>query len=193
MTTRHSELALVLICVNVDGVLYLLFHRHRKWGDWSLVGGHVEAGEEGDWLGTAMREAGEELAPLQPRIDFVVEPLSMDALKWGPVPSRAKNNVPTVYAVKYYWLRFLADPATALGRLDPREFALIRLDDLESSRATISVSDTFERFAATLGSHLRNLPCSWPTPIHAASLPGPLERVVHNESWSPRPPKVAAR
>jgi len=179
---RRSKLALVLICVNIDGAPYLLFHRHRKWGDWSLIGGHVEPSEEGNWLIAATREAGEELAPLRPCVDFVIEPFPMAPIEWGPVPSRTKDNIPTIYIVQYYWLRFLRDPATALAQLDPRDFVLIRLSDIDAAQARIGVSDTFERFAASLGNHIRDLPCSWSAPIHGRALPRGLERVTGNDS-----------
>ena len=63
VTERHSDLALVLARVDVDGTPHWLLRRHAKWGDWSLIGGHVEPGEGDDWTLTAVREANEELEP----------------------------------------------------------------------------------------------------------------------------------
>lgn len=193
MTTRRSELALVLVCVNIDGVPHLLFHRHRKWGDWSLIGGHVEPGEEKDWLLTAIREADEELTPLRHNVDFVIEQFpSMNQVEWGPVPSRAKGNVPTIYAVRYYWLRFVAEPVASLARLNPRDFVLVRLSDLQTAHTSITVSNTFERFAWALGPQLDVLPCAWPTSIHRDTLPSHLDRLVQSGARSPGPRRVAS-
>lgn len=193
MNSRHSKLALVLICVDIDGTPHLLFHRHRKWGDWSLVGGHVEPGEEADWQSTATREAEEELAPLRANADFIVEPLPTAPIEWGPVPSRSKGNAPTTYSVRYYTLRFLHDAATSLCRLDPREFVLVQLEDLEAPTPKFSMSDTFERFAASLGRRLRELPRSWPSPTRSAVLPATLERFAHVDPSASRAPQAAAR
>ena len=89
VTERHSDLALVLARVDVDGTPHWLLRRHAKWGDWSLIGGHVEPGEGDDWTLTAVREANEELEPLICGVDFVIEPLPLDVSSWGPVASRS--------------------------------------------------------------------------------------------------------
>src|SRR4051812_11686764 len=60
---RKVALAHVVVKFQVAGDSYYLLHRHRKWGDWSFVGGHVESGEEGLWVRTAVRETEEELHP----------------------------------------------------------------------------------------------------------------------------------
>jgi hypothetical protein len=125
VSVRHSDLALVLARIDVDGTPHWLLRRHPKWGDWSLVGGHVEADEQGDWLLTAVREANEELEPLVHGIDFVVRPLSVALSSWGPVASRSAGGAPTNYRARWYQARFLRDPAECLGRLPNEDFALI--------------------------------------------------------------------
>lgn len=108
-----------------------MLHRHPKWGDWSLVGGHVEQGEEDDWLKTASREAEEELAPLTLGGDFTVEPLPVE-LRWGPCPSRSAGGMPTEYRARYFVLRFLKDPREILDVLPESEFRLVPIDEVES-------------------------------------------------------------
>ena len=96
---RRSDLAFVLPKLRIAGADYLLLHWHAKWGDWSLLGGHVEAGEEEDWSRAAVREANEELAPLRSGADFTVERQALSQLEWGPVPSRSHDNTPTISGI----------------------------------------------------------------------------------------------
>lgn len=128
---RHSDIAYVLIRLRSEGKDCFMLHRHPKWGDWSLVGGHVEQGEEDDWLKTASREAEEELAPLTLGGDFTVEPLPVE-LRWGPCPSRSAGGMPTEYRARYFVLRFLKDPREILDVLPESEFRLIPIDEVES-------------------------------------------------------------
>ena len=53
MSIRQPDLALVVARIDVDGTPHWLLRRHPKWGDWSLVGGHVEPDEVLDWMLTA--------------------------------------------------------------------------------------------------------------------------------------------
>lgn len=129
---RHSDIAYVLIRLRSGGQDCFMLHRHPKWGDWSLVGGHVEEGEEDDWLKTAAREAEEELAPLTLGGDFTVEPLPVE-LHWGPCPSRSAGGAPTEYRAKYFVLRFLKDPREMLGALPESEFRLMPIDEVEGN------------------------------------------------------------
>ena len=175
MDVRQSHLALVVIHLNVEGLPHLLFHRHPKWGDWSLIGGHVESDEETNWHVAAQREADEELAPLRLGEDFAVETKWNGELKWGPVPSRAKNNVPTIYVARYYLLRFLVDPSEALARLNPHDFALVRAPDGSWPFGNL-VSDTFERFAATLHHRFEDVPLSWSRLLTWRQLEGKVQR-----------------
>jgi 8-oxo-dGTP pyrophosphatase MutT (NUDIX family) len=54
---RHSELALVLIRLKVNADPCHVLIRHKKWGDWSFVGGHVEPDEKNDWARAAVRDS----------------------------------------------------------------------------------------------------------------------------------------
>ena len=126
---RRSDIAYVIIALRKDGEDHLLLHRHAKWGDWSLVGGHVEPGEEHDWLVVARREAGEELAPLRAGEHFEVERIPL-SLEWGPEPSRSAHGEPTYYHAEYFVLRFTENPVELLRRLPSSDFRLVRLRDL---------------------------------------------------------------
>jgi hypothetical protein len=121
---RHSELAHVVIRVTVGGRRYLLLRKNTKWNDWSLVGGHVEPGEEGDWARTAVRECEEELAPLKHTKDFVVVPLLRQPITWGPVASRSAAGAPTRYTAQFFALEFCRDAEECLARLPVQDFCL---------------------------------------------------------------------
>lgn len=128
---RHSDVAYVLIHLRAGGRNCVMLHRHPKWGDWSLVGGHVEPGEEDDWLATAAREAGEELAPLTLGTDFDVERLDVE-LQWGPCESRSAGGMLTEYRAQYFVLRFSKDPRALLPALQESEFRLLPIEAIEA-------------------------------------------------------------
>jgi 8-oxo-dGTP pyrophosphatase MutT (NUDIX family) len=140
VTERHSDLALVLARVDVDGTPHWLLRRHAKWGDWSLIGGHVEPGEGEDWTLTAVREANEELEPLTCGVDFVIEPLPLDVSSWGPVASRSADGAPTRYRARWFLARFLRDAAECLRRLPLGEFALVPEADIVTANLVSSVA-----------------------------------------------------
>ena len=123
---RTSDLALVLIRLTIQSEPHLLLVRHRKWGDWSLVGGHLEADERADWARAARRECNEELAPLRYGEDFLLLPMLDRPVRWGPVPSRSAGNELTTYTAQFFALRFLKSPMECLARLPAGEFQLVR-------------------------------------------------------------------
>ncbi len=166
--TRKSDLAFVLPKLQVGGREYYLLHWHRKWADWSLIGGHVEAWETTNWRDTAVREANEELEPLRAGCDFEVERAPVAKLEWGPVPSRSHQDAPTLYRAEYYGLRFLVDPLVSLKRLPARSFALF---DVEASSSG-GLSDTLARVARQLKHPA--IPLSWSETMSAESLPREL-------------------
>lgn len=154
---RHSDIAYVLIRLQSEGQDFLLLHRHAKWGDWSLVGGHVEPGEEGDWLATATREAAEEMVPLKLREDFELEPLKI-RMEWGPHPSRSAFGAPTHYRAEYFVLRFLRAPIEVIRRLPQDEFRLVPVDGI---RDDDSVSLPVRKLLDHVGPEFDALPRSW--------------------------------
>jgi NUDIX domain-containing protein len=165
---RQSDLALVLARIDVDGVPHWLLRRHPKWGDWSLVGGHVEADERGDWSLTAVREANEELEPLVHGIDFVIEPLSSVLSSWGPVASRSAGGAPTNYRARWYQARFLRDAAECLGRLPHDDFALVPESAIVDARWVSSVA---RRLLEETRSLVQALPFAGSLRATAAPLP----------------------
>ncbi len=162
---RHSDIAYVLIRLQSEGRDFLLLHRHAKWGDWSLVGGHVEPGEEGNWLATAAREAAEEMEPLKLREDFDVEPLQL-RVHWGPHPSRSAFGTPTQYRAEYFVLRFLRTPEEVMRRLPEGEFRLVAVDSIANDE---SVSFPVRKLLDHVGTEFDALPRSWEADVELRS------------------------
>jgi len=127
---RHSELALVLIRLKLNSEPYLVLIRHRKWNDWSFVGGHVEPGEKNDWARAAVRECNEELAPLRFGDDFTLLPLLDQPVRWGPLASKSAGGQSTMYTAQLFALRFLKPPGECLSRLPADEFRIVREADI---------------------------------------------------------------
>lgn len=161
-----SDLALVLARFDVDDSPHWLLRRHPKWGDWSLVGGHVEPGETENWSLTAVREANEELEPLVHGIDFVIEPLTPALSSWGPVASRSAGGTPTHYRARWYQARFLRDPAECLRRLPHDDFALVPESDIVGAHW---VSDVARRLLEETRSIVQALPLAGK--FHATAVP----------------------
>lgn len=130
---RYSELALVLIRLKINSEPYHVLIRHKKWGDWSFVGGHVEPNEKNDWACAAVRECNEELAPLSFGEDFTLLPLLDQPLRWGPLASKSANDEPTIYTAQVFALRFLKPPGECLARLPSDDFRVMRESDLLGS------------------------------------------------------------
>jgi NUDIX domain len=127
---RHSDLALILIRLKINTESHFVLIRHRKWEDWTFVGGHLEADEKNDWARAAVRECNEELAPLRFGDDFTLLPLLDQPVRWGPVASKSANNEPTIYTAQLFALRFLKSPLECLARLPQSEFRIVRESDL---------------------------------------------------------------
>lgn len=122
--TRQVDASLVIIRFLVDGVSYHLFRRNYKWNDWSLVGGHVEPGEENLWDVTAAREVEEEMQGLKHKENFSLVPLLWLPVMWGPVMSKHAN-VLTNYRTQFFALKFLVDPLGLLKNLPKEDFKLV--------------------------------------------------------------------
>ena len=127
---RYSELALVLIRLRIHAEPYHVLMWHKKWHDWSFVGGHVESHEKNDWARAAVRECNEELAPLKFGDDFTLLPLLDQPLRWGPLASKSASNEPTIYTAQIFALRFLKPPAECLAKLPANEFCVVRESDI---------------------------------------------------------------
>lgn len=172
-STRRSEVAYVLVRLIVDGRGHFLLTKHAKWGDFSLVGGHVEPDEMHDWGRAARRESEEELSPLRFGHDFVLEHLAAGPASWGPVPSRAAGNRPTVYVAQWFSLRFLQPPLQLISRLRREEFALVA-EDAVATGTTAAVTGLLGRFAES--AELDKVPFAWPYQLSASDLGLPTLR-----------------
>ncbi|MCB9653811.1 MAG: NUDIX hydrolase [Deltaproteobacteria bacterium] len=122
---RQSDLALVVIRLQIASEPHLLLIRDEKWGDWTLVGGHVETHERKDWSRAAIRECNEELAPLRFGEDFVLLPLLNHPLQWGPIKSKSAKGELTQYTAQLFTLRFLKPPSDCLAKLPPTSFKIV--------------------------------------------------------------------
>jgi 8-oxo-dGTP pyrophosphatase MutT (NUDIX family) len=158
---RQSTLSFVLIKLRLGDRDHFMFEKHSKWGDWGLVGGHAEPGEEGNWLLTATREANEELAPLRAGSDFVLSSLLEEPITWGPVPSRSAGGQMTKYTAQYFVLSFRVAPERALKRLMSDRFLLVPQAHLENGQWEPDVADTLAELARTMFDGLSAIPLSW--------------------------------
>jgi hypothetical protein len=163
---RHSNLALVTAKLRIDTIDYLLLNWHLKWSDWSLVGGHIEPGEEHDWGAAAVREANEELAPLHSSRDFSISELTPYSVTWGPTDSRSKGE-PTLYTAKYFMLSFVVDPAKALAKLSSAEFLLL---DSACQPTRASIGETLRQLHQHLPSGFADIPLSWPRSLRSSEV-----------------------
>ncbi len=173
---RHSHVVYTLIRLPITTGPSLLLRRHEKWGDWSLVGGHVEEDEMDEWIKAARREATEEMEPLVDDRDFVIEPMHDEPITWGPEASRSAQGERTVYHIRYYSLRFLRDPAQLLPTLEPRDFLLLTEDELGST--THALGNPVHRARRYLSGGFGSVPFAWAEPLDPASLPTELRHLT---------------
>jgi 8-oxo-dGTP pyrophosphatase MutT (NUDIX family) len=160
MTLRHSRISVVLFLLDIDGKPHLLLLRHLRWGDWSLVGGHIEGSETP--LETAVRETEEELAPLRVGTDIRVAPLVTDPVTWGPVLSRSAG-APTRYTVWFHYGVFLVDPTLALARVHDARLGYVATGALTQMRWPRNITNILARLRAVEG--FSRVPPAWPGPI----------------------------
>jgi hypothetical protein len=169
---RHSNVVYILIRLSVADGPSLLLRRHEKWGDWSLVGGHVEEWEMDDWGLAAAREASEELEPLVNGQDFVVAPIHPEPITWGPEPSRSAQGQRTIYRIQYYSLTFLRDPVVLLRRLPASEFLLVPERELGSTEHTFG-RPVHRAYRFLQGD--RNVPRAWHEKLDLQALPPSMQ------------------
>lgn len=179
---RHSEVAYIVMCLRIQGVPHFLLNRHEKWGDWSLVGGHVEAYEHGSWAKAAAREAQEELPPLQHRRDFLLVPIFSRPLVWGPEPSRSAQNRPTIYHAQFFALELLANPPSVLCRLCSENLRLVPQLLLEND---LQAAAPVRILCTRLGGGLTSIPLAWPDTVDNTRIPREFfEPIVDRDSGS---------
>jgi hypothetical protein len=172
---RHSELAHVVIRVPFGKQRYLLLRKNRKWHDWSLVGGHVEPGEEGDWACTAIRECEEELAPLKYMTDFIVVPLLRQPIRWGPVASRSAHGALTCYTAQLFALEFRRSPEECLARLPSEDFLMMPEERVPYANSGAGFLDVIRRGLPT---GFSQVPVSWQGTIDRAKISIPEAKRV---------------
>lgn len=166
---RTSNVVYVLIRLPTADGPALLLRRHEKWGDWSLVGGHVEEHELEDWSLAAEREATEELEPLITGRDFVVTPVTPVPITWGPEASRSAQGERTIYHIQYFTLEFLRDPAELLQRLPPQEFLLVLEHQLGATEHALG--SPVHRARRFIEGGLEAVPRAWADVLDPRALP----------------------
>jgi hypothetical protein len=164
--TRHSRVAYAVVKLRVRGQDYLLLNAHRKWGDWSFVGGHVERSDADFWAAAA-REASEELAPLSHGVDMEIRRDRLACSEWGPISSSSAGGALTTYQAMFYLLEFKASPRACLARLPRGEFRLIRISELEGHSEVSAIVKNFDQL---LAGGWRALPLSWADDLEDAPL-----------------------
>ena len=164
---RHSVVSFVLLCLRIDGVPHFLLRHHRKWGDWSLAGGHLETNDGGSWAAAAVREVHEELPPLAHAKDFVLVPIFSRPLSWGPIASRSATNQPTTYEAQFFAMELLADPSRTFAQMDVHDLRLVSQSDLERAAMPTPLSTLRER----LGGGLTSVPLGWAGSLRRSDLP----------------------
>lgn len=161
--TRRSQIVYASARLQFGNEVYCLLRWHPKWGDWSLLGGHVEAHERDDWLAAVRREIDEELAPLRVGVDVEVGEVAVPEtwMESFRKESQSANGGPTQYDVRWFALRFISDPVECLRRVDsvklvPETDALVR--------AIVDPQQAYLAFDATR--FLRDwTPLAWPTSL----------------------------
>lgn len=174
--TRVSNVVYILIRLfTVDGPA-LLLRRHEKWGDWSLVGGHVEEWEMDNWALAAAREASEELEPLVNAQDFIVKPIHDELITWGPEASRSNQGLRTIYHIQYYTLVFLRDPIVLLGQLPANEFLLVPEREVNSTGHVFG--SPVHRARRFLSGGFEAADRAWPRELAPQDFPAGLRPVI---------------
>ncbi|MCA9613444.1 MAG: NUDIX domain-containing protein [Sandaracinus sp.] len=154
--TRSSHIVYAVARFRANDRVVWLLRRHPKWGDWSLVGGHVEEDEREDWDLAIRREVDEEMEPLHVGAELVIVPVAAEPSVFRRV-SQSAGGVETEYTVRWYGLSFRGDVSAALSALPADDFVFVDEEDLP--RGVDGVADV-TRFAP-----LDRLPA--PTPIDA--------------------------
>jgi len=165
---RSSAISYVIFRLDIGGEDSLLLLQHPKWGDWSLVGGHIEPGEGP--LDAARREAEEELPPLKSGEDFAISPLPFAHVTWGPVESRSAAQKPTTYSAWFFSAEFLRPPTDALHDVELRTIAAIPLTKLRLDSWPPELTEVLAQLVRSFGD-LKQVPMAWPAPLPANALP----------------------
>lgn len=177
-TPRQSRIAYVVIRLAVDGRDCYLLRAHTKWGDWSLVGGHVESDELGDWALAARREAEEELEPLRYGRDFDIVSVPNGPKRWGPVESRSAGGVPTSYEAEWFALTFLRDPVACLAELTQDEFLLVDAELAVHAPRDAKVAPLLARLDQALPGGLASVPVAWSGSVNEARIAVPVRHAT---------------
>jgi hypothetical protein len=142
-----------------------------------LVGGHVEPIDGGHWAAAAVREAQEELPPLQHRKEFLLVPIFSTPVTWGPEISRSAGNRETMYHAQFFALGFLAEPRSIFPRLAIDDLRLVPQAELEHWS---DLAKPIRILSQRLRGGLTSIPLAWGESIPKAALPPKLFEPLSN-------------
>lgn len=155
---RKSEISQVVIKLKTRTTSYYLLQKHKKWGDWSLIGGHVEDHEQGDWAAAGYREIEEELQPLKRTKDFFLLPILGQPVSWGPVQSRSAGGFATLYMAQFFAMTIYEDPIGVLNKLNPEGLCLFSESDVIDMCQGGQISNTVKVLQESLFKGLSGVP-----------------------------------
>ncbi|MDF3067257.1 MAG: hypothetical protein K0R38_2858 [Polyangiaceae bacterium] len=158
---RRSLIAYIVVKLRIGDEDCLLLNIHRKWGDWTFPGGHVEP-YDADFRAAAVREAMEELAPLRPGEHFEIAPEPLASPEWGPVASPTHFGVATRYQSAFFSLQFKKPPTDCLPWLPPGEFRFHPMSNVLERR---DVGNVVKVLRYDLATNWSSIPLSWSDPL----------------------------
>ena len=162
---RQSRCAFVVIKQRVDGEDYLLMRQSPSWKDLNFIGGHVEDKDARNFERAAKRELREEVPSFR-GMSFELRPLT-DEVVHGPVDSRSAG-CKVEYVLRFFLMRFLSDPSTALGRIGRRSMnVFVKQQDVLTPHGH-RVSELVGVLNNALSGGLRSVPTSWSEDLGAA-------------------------
>jgi len=165
---RHSDVTYIAIGIRINSSPHFLLLRHKKWADWSLVGGHVEPFEGGHWAAAAVRETQEELPPLQHRREFLLVPIFSTPVVWGPEISRSAGNRETMYQAQFFAMEFLEDPPSIFSKLASDDLRLVPQVELEH---WYELATPIRILSQRLRGGLTSIPLAWSESVSKTALP----------------------
>jgi len=167
---RKVSCAFITCKLRINGDDYLLLRGDPDWNDLTLVGGHLEDFDKGNFRRTAIRETEEELPGLRWPGDFKIEAIT-PKISYGPVWSKSAE-AKTRYTIRYYHLKFIHEPsciwsATRLGSPN----MLVKVSDLLASSSKMKLSNFVALIDHTFPGGIGALPLSWEQDLTASRLP----------------------
>lgn len=157
---EFTRCAFVVCKLRIEGEVYVVVRYDVEWEDITLVGGHQEEEDEGQFAFTARRETLEELNDLAESARFKLVPLTGE-LEIGPIWSRSARSVRR-YKIVFYSLRFLQEPTVRLREKGDDEYVrFMKERDLMANQGNIRKSRILELVQKEVPGGIEAIPLSW--------------------------------